>query len=144
MHSFLCFSKIGSLHDIDLYLGLLSLENCDFDSKQLSLPVAISGCRAAPMGANPLGHTFKPLTLYDISIYTIYFSHPFRVQDTVGFHRTNDVAALLSAGVQDGWVGIPTVHQNISARIIRERADDIQSHIDLRAILRTAAFQAIA
>lgn len=76
MHSFLCFSKIGSLHDIDLYLGLLSLENCDFDSKQLSLPVAISACRAAPMGANPLGHTFKPLTLYDISIYTIYFSHP--------------------------------------------------------------------
>jgi len=68
----------------------------------------------------------------------------FRVQDTVGFHRTNDVAALLSAGVKDGWVGIPTVHQNISARIIRERADDIQSHIDLRAILRTAAFQAIA
>ena len=59
-------------------------------------------------------------------------------------HRTNDVAALLSAGVKDGWVGIPTVHQNISARIIRERADDIQSHIDLRAILRTAAFQAIA
>ena len=104
MHSFLCFSKIGFLHDIDLYLGSLSLENCDFDSKQLSLPVAISGCRAAPMGANPLGHTFKPLTLYDISIYTIYFSHP----------------------------------------IIRERADDIQSHIDLRAILRTAAFQAIA
>ena len=77
MHSFLCFSKIGFLHDIDLYLGSLSLENCDFDSKQLSLPVAISGCRAAPMGANPLGHTFKPLTLYDISIYTIYFSHPF-------------------------------------------------------------------
>ena len=76
MHSFLCFSKIGSLHDIDLYLGLLSLENCDFDSKQLSLPVAISTCRAAPMGANSLGHTFKPLTLYDISIYTIYFSHP--------------------------------------------------------------------
>ena len=76
MHSFLCFSKIGSLHDIDLYLGSLSLENCDFDSKQLSLPVAISACRAAPMGANPLGHTFKPLTLYDISIYTIYFSHP--------------------------------------------------------------------
>ena len=76
MHSFLCFSKIGFLHDIDLYLGSLSLENCDFDSKQLSLPVAISGCRAAPMGANPLGHTFKPLTLYDISIYTIYFSHP--------------------------------------------------------------------
>lgn len=76
MHSFLCFSKIGSLHDIDLYLGLLSLDNCDFDSKQLSLPVAISACRAAPMGANPLGHTFKPLTLYDISIYTIYFSHP--------------------------------------------------------------------
>lgn len=104
MHSFLCFSKIGFLHDIDLYLGSLSLENCDFDSKQLSLPVAISACRAAPMGANPLGHTFKPLTLYDISIYTIYFSHP----------------------------------------IIRERADDIQSHIDLRAILRTAAFQAIA
>jgi len=57
-------------------LGLLSLEICDFDSKQLSLPVAISACRAAPMGANPLGHTFKPLTLYDISIYTIYFSHP--------------------------------------------------------------------
>lgn len=78
MHSFLCFSKIGSLHDIDLYLGLLSLENCDFDSKQLSLPVAISTCRAAPMGANSLGHTFKPLTLYDISIYTIYFSHPKR------------------------------------------------------------------
>lgn len=77
MHSFLCFSKIGFLHDIDLYLGSLSLENCDFDSKQLSLPVAISACRAAPMGANPLGHTFKPLTLYDISIYTIYFSHPF-------------------------------------------------------------------
>ncbi len=76
MHSFLCFSKIGFLHDIDLYLGSLSLENCDFDSKQLSLPVAISACRAAPMGANPLGHTFKPLTLYDISIYTIYFSHP--------------------------------------------------------------------
>ena len=76
MHSFLCFSKIGFLHDIDLYLGSLSLEICDFDSKQLSLPVAISGCRAAPMGANPLGHTFKPLTLYDISIYTIYFSHP--------------------------------------------------------------------
>ena len=76
MHSFLCFSKIGFLHDIDLYLGSLSLENCDFDSKQLSLPVAISACRAAPMGANPLGHTFKLLTLYDISIYTIYFSHP--------------------------------------------------------------------
>ena len=72
MHSFLCFSKIGFLHDIDLYLDSLSLEICDFDSKQLSLPVAISGCRAAPMGANPLGHTFKPLTLYDISIYTIY------------------------------------------------------------------------
>ena len=104
MHSFLCFSKIGFLHDIDLYLDSLSLEICDFDSKQFSLPVAISACRAAPMGANPLGHTFKPLTLYDISIYTIYFSHP----------------------------------------IIRERADDIQSHIDLRAILRTAAFQAIA
>ena len=104
MHSFLCFSKIGFLHDIDLYLGSLSLDDCNFDSKQLSLPVAISACRAAPMGANPLGHTFKPLTLYDISIYTIYFSHP----------------------------------------IIRERADDIQSHIDLRAILRTAAFQAIA
>lgn len=80
MHSFLCFSKIGFLHDIDLYLDSLSLEICDFDSKQLSLPVAISACRAAPMGANPLGHTFKPLTLYDISIYTIYFSHPrFRV-----------------------------------------------------------------
>ena len=78
MHSFLCFSKIGFLHDIDLYLGSLSLEICDFDSKQLSLPVAISACRAAPMGANPLGHTFKPLILYDISIYTIYFSHPFR------------------------------------------------------------------
>ena len=76
MHSFLCFSKIGFLHNIDLYLGSLSLENCDFDSKQFSLPVAISACRAAPMGANPLGHTFKPLTLYDISIYTIYFSHP--------------------------------------------------------------------
>lgn len=76
MHSFLCFSKIGFLHDIDLYLDSLSLEICDFDSKQLSLPVAISACRAAPMGANPLGHTFKPLTLYDISIYTIYFSHP--------------------------------------------------------------------
>lgn len=104
MHSFLCFSKIGFLHDIDLYLDSLSLEICDFDSKQFSLPVAISTYRAAPMGANPLGHTFKPLTLYDISIYTIYFSHP----------------------------------------IIRERADDIQSHIDLRAILRTAAFQAIA
>lgn len=81
MHSFLCFSKIGFLHDIDLYLGLLSLDNCDFDSKQLSLPVAISACRAAPMGANPLGHTFKPLTLYDISIYTIYFSHPRRQKD---------------------------------------------------------------
>lgn len=76
MHSFLCFSKIGFLHDIDLYLDSLSLEICDFDSKQFSLPVAISACRAAPMGANPLGHTFKPLTLYDISIYTIYFSHP--------------------------------------------------------------------
>ena len=76
MHSFLCFSKIGFLHDIDLYLGSLSLDDCNFDSKQLSLPVAISACRAAPMGANPLGHTFKPLTLYDISIYTIYFSHP--------------------------------------------------------------------
>ena len=76
MHSFLCFSKIGFLHDIDLYLGSLSLDDCNFDSKQLSLPVAISACRAAPMGANPLGHTFKLLTLYDISIYTIYFSHP--------------------------------------------------------------------
>lgn len=83
MHSFLCFSKIGFLHDIDLYLGSLSLEICDFDSKQLSLPVAISGCRAAPMGANPLGHTFKPLTLYDISIYTIYFSHPREHEATV-------------------------------------------------------------
>ena len=81
MHSFLCFSKIGFLHDIDLYLDSLSLEICDFDSKQFSLPVAISACRAAPMGANPLGHTFKPLTLYDISIYTIYFSHPFLEQN---------------------------------------------------------------
>ena len=91
MHSFLCFSKIGFLHDIDLYLGLLSLENCDFDSKQLSLPVAISACRAAPMGANPLGHTFKPLTLYDISIYTIYFSHPI---DQIAFDQ-EDLADVL-------------------------------------------------
>ena len=100
MHSFLCFSKIGFLHDIDLYLGSLSLEICDFDSKQLSLPVAISACRAAPMGANPLGHTFKPLTLYDISIYTIYFSHPegdYVIMDNLRTHHCNFVGELIRA-----------------------------------------------
>ncbi|MCI8856677.1 MAG: hypothetical protein HFH26_09060 [Clostridiaceae bacterium] len=107
MHSFLCFSKIGSLHDIDLYLGSLSLDNCDFDSKQLSLPVAISTCRAAPMGANPLGHTFKPLTLYDISIYTIYFSHPAAKEERTSefIQEASDGAALYGVfqWISCGW-----------------------------------------
>ena len=33
-----------------IYLDSLSLEICDFDSKQFSLPVAISACRAINSG----------------------------------------------------------------------------------------------
>lgn len=114
MHSFLCFSKIGFLHDIDLYLGSLSLENCDFDSKQLSLPVAISACRAAPMGANPLGHTFKPLTLYDISIYTIYFSHPMiSFISSTGFSVGCTIWALFSFSQVSKSRGLPPGKANL-------------------------------
>lgn len=49
----------------------------------------------------------------------------FRERDTVGFHCTNQVADLFPTDVKNTGIGVPAVHEDISTRIIRERADDV-------------------
>ena len=66
-----------------------------------------------------------------------------REKDTVGFHRTDQMAPLLQTGVKNTGVGVSAVHQDIGTRLIRKRADDVQSHIDFRAVFRAIAFQGI-
>lgn len=68
----------------------------------------------------------------------------FRVQDTVGFHCADQVAVLFPASVKNTGIGVPAVHEDISAHTIWERADDVQGHIDFRSVLRAASFQGIA
>ena len=67
----------------------------------------------------------------------------FREQNTVGFHRANQMAALLLAGIKNTGVGVPAVHQDIGPRLIRKRAKNLQGHVDFRAVFRAAAFQGI-
>ena len=49
-----------------------------------------------------------------------------REKDTVCFHCANQVAVFPLAGVKNTWIGVPAIHEDISARIIREGANDVQ------------------
>lgn len=49
-----------------------------------------------------------------------------REKDTVCFHCANQVAVFPLAGVKNAWIGVPAIHEDISARTIREGANDVQ------------------
>ena len=48
------------------------------------------------------------------------------------------------AGVKNTWIGVPAIHEDISARIIREGANDVQGHIDFCAVVWAVTFQGVA
>ncbi len=70
-------------------------------------------------------------------------SLPVWIQDSVGFHGSNQVAAFLPAFVQDVRVGVPAVHKDICSGLVRQGVDYIQSHLDFCAAFLAVTLQGI-
>ncbi len=70
-------------------------------------------------------------------------SLPVWIQDSVGFHCSNQVASLFPAFVQDVRVGVPAVHKQVCSCLIRQGLEYVQSHLDFCTVFLAVTLQRI-